>query len=216
MFESEVQNILFKRQNTLKLIDELNKIYAPYEYGKELYNQAYNIGFRIDGHCTVTNKAREDIRNILEYLDIPVKAGYNADIETLAKEVTATTIDDFYFSVVRYFPNNKYKDYEFFTVKEGNELTKMQYTETGVHERKLILILNCLWLLDNDAPMDYETRNKIYKLATDGKTFVFKGCKVTRYKNGNLKIMFSSDKLFKEFETRFKKALEQATKKASS
>ena len=207
MFESEVQNILNKRQNTLELIEKLNAIYAPYEYGKEKYNQAYGISYRIDGACTITNRAKEDIRNLLQYLDIAVKADYNADIEELAKVVTATAIDDFYFSMVQYFPNNKYKDFEI-----GN----LQYTETGVHERKLILILNCLWLLENDAPMDYETRNKIYKLAENGKTFVFKGCKVTRYKNGNLKIMFSSDKLFKEFETRFKIALEQATQKASN
>ena len=55
-----------------------------------------------------------------------------------------------------------------------------------------------------------ELSQKVYKLAEDGKTFVFLGCKVTNYKNGNLKINFSDVKLFEEFKSRFNKALEEA------
>lgn len=86
----------------------------------------------------------------------------------------------------------------------------MEYSENRIYPRNLERILNCIWLLDHEEPINQETSNKIYKLAENGETFVFQGCKVTRYKNGNLKIKFSDDTLFKKFEDNFNKALKKA------
>lgn len=214
MFEDKVQNILDRKAETEKLLKQLRDIYEPYERwtSDSKRDSIFYVDIRIDHIEKAEYMAKDYLRKILENLELSNRLrGQKCEtVEQLAELVKGTTIDDFYAAAVQYIPHNKYKDYEFFTAKTGSEYTKMQYTESRVHYRKLELILNCLWLLNNEQPIDRELSQKIYKLAEDGKTFVFLGCKVTNYKNGNLKINFSDVKLFEEFKSRFNNALEEA------
>lgn len=214
MFEDKVQNILDRKAETEKLLKQLRDIYEPYERwtSDSKRDSIFYVDIRIDHIERAEQMAKEYLRKILENKELVnrMRGKECKTVEQLAELITSTTIDDFYAAAVQYIPYNKYKDYEFFSAKTGNEVTKMQYTETKVHYRKLELILNCLWLLSHDQPIEQELNQKIYKLAEDGKTFVFLGCKVTNYKNGNLKINFSDVKLFEEFKSRFNKALEEA------
>jgi len=212
MFENEVEQIFLKRKNSLELIEKLESIYKPFEYGGEKYNDFFGIDYRVCGTYTIETKAMEAMKNILQYRELRNKTSNKTTLEELAEVIKATTIDDFYLSMVYYFPYNKDKEYEFFTAKTGDKITKMQYTETKIYWRKLQLILNCIWLLNHEEPTTHEVNNKLYKMAENGETFIFAGCKVTNYKNGNLKIQFSDAKIFEEFKTRFNKALEQAKK----
>ena len=203
MFEKEVESILLKQKNSLELIEQIESIYKPYEYGQPKYNDAFSIDFKICSPYQVKVRAKEEMKNILQYREIRIKADNNATIEELAEIVKNTTIDDFYFNMVEYFPYNNNKEWE---------LSKMQYTEKRVHWRKLQLILNCIWLLNHEEPTTREINNKIDKMSENGETFIFCGCKVTNYKNGNLKIQFSDAKIFEEFHTRFDAAYDKAVK----
>ena len=203
MFENEVEQIFLKRKNSLELIEKLESVYKPFEYGGEKYNDFFGIDYRVCGTYTIETKAMEAMKNILQYRELRNKTGNKTTLEELAEVIKATTIDDFYLSMVYYFPYNKNKEWE---------LSKMQYTEKRIYWRKLQLILNCIWLLTHEEPTTQEVNNKLYKMSENGETFIFAGCKVTNYKNGNLKIQFSDAKIFEEFKTRFNKALEQAKK----
>lgn len=201
MFESEVQNMLAKYKNTLELIEKLSAIYKPYEENKK--NDVFSIDFyKLKRPYALELEVKEKLENILRFKELPIKADVqNISIAELADIITQTTIEDFYNATVRYFPHNNYLHYE---------LKNMEYSENRIYPRNLERILNCIWLLDHEEPINQETSNKIYKLAENGETFVFQGCKVTRYKNGNLKIKFSDDTLFKKFEDNFNKALKKA------
>jgi hypothetical protein len=200
MFESEVKSIMIKYKNTLDLIEKLQTIYKPYEDEKK--EDILSIDFyKLKRPYALELEVKEKLENILRFKELPIKADtQHICIEELAKIVTDTTIDDFYNATVRYFPHNSYVHYE---------LKNMEYSENRIYPRNLERILNCIWLLDHKEPINEEKSSKIYKLAENGETFVFQGCKVTRYKNGNLKIKFSDDTLFKKFEDNFNKALQK-------
>jgi len=207
MLEVEIQNILDRKAETEKLLKQLHDIYEPYQRwtSDSKRDSIFYVDIRIDCIEKAEHLAKEYLRKLLQNreLDSRLRGQKCETVEQLAELIKGTTIDDFYFSAVQYLSYNR-KEFEI-----GN----MEYKESRVHYRKLELILNCLWLLSHDQPIDRELSQKIYKLAEDGKTFVFLGCKVTNYKNGNLKIKFSDSELFNNFSERFNKALKEAEEK---
>lgn len=207
MFEVEIQNILNRKTETEKLLKQLHEIYEPYNRwtSDSKRDSIFYVDIRIDHIEKADQLAKEYLRKLLQNreLDSRLRGQKCETVEQLAELIKGTTIDDFYFSAVQYLSYNR-KEFEI-----GN----MEYKESRVHYRKLELILNCLWLLSHDQPIDRELSQKIYKLAEDGKTFVFLGCKVTLYKNSNLKIKFSDSELYKNFEDNFNKAYKIAEEK---
>ena len=204
MFENEANRIINCYYNSIELIRALNTMYAPYEYHGRKYGQIFDIGFRLVHEDSILNRAKEALKHILQYQELRYRGDNQESLEEMADIIKATTIDDFYYALVEYIPNNSSKDYEIDEVKI--------YKENRVYSNRLLLILNCLWLLDNDEPIDSETRNRIYKISENGETFVFMNCKVTRHKNGNLKIVFSDNELYKRFRFKFDEALNKAIK----
>ena len=205
MFENEVKRIMNCYYNSIDLINGLNAIYAPYEYKGRLYGQIFDIGFRLVSEHSILNKAKEALKYTLSYNELRARIANDVSIEELADYVKNTNINDFYYALVEYIPSRNKNVYSY-------SLGNNEYKENRVHTSKLLLILNCLWLLDNDDVIDTETRNRIYKLSENGETFVFMDCKVTRHKNANLKIVFSNDTLFKRFKMKFDTALTDATR----
>lgn len=201
MFEKEVNTILEKEKNTIELINKLNEIYKPYDYSGSKKNDIFYIDVRIESIHSVQQKTIEQLKNLLIFNDLKFTYNYRETKENILNLIKKVDIDYFYYSVVYYFPYNNTKDYE---------ITNMIYKENRVNTSKLKLILNCIWLLSHDEIMSDETAHKIYKLSKDGKTFIFDGCKVTRYKNQNLKIEFSNKDTFNKFQERFNKALKRA------
>lgn len=203
MFENEVQGILNRQAETENLLKELHNIYEPYHWGSKR-DSIFYVDIRIDHPEKPEHIAKEYLRQILQNRELGERLrGQKCDtVNELAELIQGTSINDFYISMTKYL-SHCYNPKEY-------EIGNMEYRESRVHDRKLELILNCIWLLDHSEPIDREMSRKIYKLAENGETFIFLGCKVTRYKNGNLKIKFTNAKLFSSFEDRFNKALKKA------
>lgn len=201
MFEKEVNTILEKEKNTIELINKLNEIYKPYDYNGAKKNDIFYIDVRFESIHSVQQKTIEQLKNLLIFNDLKFAYNCRETKENILNLIKKVDIDYFYYSVVYYFPYNNTKDYE---------IANMIYKENRVNTSKLKLILNCIWLLSHDEIMSDETAHKIYKLSKDGKIFIFDGCKVTRYKNQNLKIEFSNKDTFNKFQERFNKALKRA------
>lgn len=201
MFEKEVNTILEKEKNTIELINKLNEIYKPYDYNGAKKNDIFYIDIRIESIHSIQQKTIEQLKNLLIFNDLKFTYNYRETKENILNLIKKVDIDYFYYSVVYYFPYNNTKDYE---------IANMIYKENRVNTSKLKLILNCIWLLSHDEIMSDEISNKIYQMTKDGKTFIFDGCKVTRYKNQNLKIEFSNKEKFEQFKNRFNRALEKA------
>lgn len=208
MFDKEIEIILHQHKTSLELLEKLHEIYNPYTYSGGKRNEIFYLDIRIEDPRNVETRTRQALNDIFTHNEISPRRntikGEVRTIEELAESVRNLSIKDFYFSAVEYFPCNNNKGYT---------LDNMLYTETRVHWRKLQLILNCIWLLDHDQPIDREIKNKIYKLSENGETFIFSGCKVTNYKNGNLKIQFSNKELFTRFQNNFNEALKVAEEK---
>lgn len=207
MFENEIEIILNQHKNSKDLLEKLHEIYKPFDICGGKRNEIFYLDIRIERTENVETRTRQALNDIYTHNEISprinAKTGVRT-IEELAESIKNLSIKDFYFSMVEYFPYNNNKEYT---------LENMLYTETRVHYRKLQLILNCIWLLEHDQPIDREIKSKIYKLSEKGETFVFSGCKVTNYKNGNLKIQFSNKEIFKQFQKHFNEALKLAEQK---
>lgn len=204
MFENEVTTILNQQKNSIELLEKLHEIYKPYEYSGSKRNEIFYLDIRLENPDNVEHRTYEALNDIYRQNQLtPINSiGEKRTIEKLAEEIKNITIKDFFFSVCRYFPyGNNSKDYTF---------NNMTYAETRTHYKKVILILNCIWLLEHTEPVNHEIKQKLYRLSENGETFIFSGCKVTHYKNGNLKIQFSNKKLFTKFQAEFQEALKIA------
>ena len=199
MFEEKIQKILEKRANTEKMLIELNKIYGEYEKNDRTNDNLFWVNTRIPVIKEADRYAKKSLVQILQGHELPnpFNDGYcntKNTVNEMVEYIKNITIKDFYKTITRW---NYYNNQNF----NNNE-----YTDTRVYPESLIKILNCLWLENHPEPMDNELTNKIYKKATAGETFIFLNNKVTRYKNGNLKIKFGDLKLFEQFKNNFNEA----------
>lgn len=204
MFKEQVNTILNKQKNSIELLTKLHEVYNDYDLGGTKRDDIFYLDIRIERLCNIESRTRQELQNILTHNDINLINyidAQKAPIEEITNTIKNITIKDFYFSVVKYFPYNSNKDYT---------LGNMTYTENRTSWQKLCLILNCIWLLSHDDIISDDVRRAIYKMSNKGETFIFNGCKVTHFKNNNLKIQFSDKELFRNFEKHFREALELA------
>lgn len=203
MFENETNKILSKYSESLKLLKKLHALVDSYEYGQEKYeNVFYTVIPRVLNFSSLDYYAHEALTNILKenelawYLPLRFNKMDELSVKEHAKKINAITPEVFYYSAFYRDVLNKSR----YNEKERYIIQNNIYEETKSWEKRLLLILNCIYLLDNPEAITKEQRHKMYNALKDNKTFIFNGCKVTLYNNGRLIIKFSNPELFKRFE----------------
>lgn len=199
MFEQEIEHIMNLHKESIKLLKKLHSVYNDYDFGGTKRDEIYYLNIKIESVENVENRTREYLNDILKNRNFQTPSLYadKRTIEQIIQDTKKVTIDDFYYNLVRYIPRGHIK----------YDLSNMIYTEDKVNYSSLGLILDCIYLLGEKEPMPRDLYNNATKRAKSGEPFLFKGCKITHYKNGNLKIQFSNAKLFSDFEDNFNKAL---------
>ena len=206
MFEDEVKDILEKYENSQNYKRELEELQKKYESVN-----TYSLYIRYDD---TYNRAVESLNHLLSNIDVqylvnPVqyKAQYPT-LEEIAEKVKRVSRDDLFYNIAYYQPYHLNKTYYGKPIELGNN----EYKEENVYYNKLYLITSALWLLNHDSLYDENVKQAIYKKHESGEPFIFNTCKITHFKNRNLKIQFSDVELFKKFSDNFNKALKQAEK----
>lgn len=206
MFELEVKKIIEKYENSKKFVEEAELLNNKYS---NIDNYCY---LRMDGRYEIESRAKQSIDAILQHLSIHTtikkytyKNSCSATLEELANRVLNININDLYYNITYYLAYNSNRfEYSF---------NNLEYKETDIYYNKLLLILNCIWLYNHNELLTPEVEHKIYCKSNNGETFIFNGCKVTLYKNKNLKINFTDEKMFEDFKTRFNEAFKLAKSK---
>lgn len=215
MFSKEVKTIKEQYNNSITLIDKLNEVYKPYEYGGAKRNNVFYLDVRIqETHESIKIHAFSHINNIIKNNRLnAVKGdfGHYSDNRTLddafntLKNINIQTFFDSLCYYQPYYTGNR--EVEKF-VFDNN---KMFLFAHRFWAQDCILLLNCLWLITgHNEIMDWELRNKINKKIENGETFIFCTCKVQLYKNGKLNVFFSDPELYKKFVNLFNKGLKNA------
>lgn len=204
MFENETNKILSKYSESLKLLKKLHAIVDSYKYGQEKYESVfYRAVPNVLEFDSLDYYAHEALNSILKenelawYLPLRFKNMDKLNVREHAKMINSITPETFYYSAFYRDVLNKSR----YNEKETYIIQNNTYEERRSWEKRALLILNCIYLLDNSEAITEEQRRKIYNALKD-KTFIFNGCKVTLYNNGRLIIKFSNPELFKRFENK--------------
>lgn len=212
MFEQKTQEILNRYNESVKLLKKLNQIAGPYSYGGNKHDSVfYNVVPRVYSFSALEFDTHEAISGITKRYGltiVPVKlrplySNEKVTIKEHIKAINAITPEIFFYNAF-YYPiyNN------FCNNRECNYILKNNtYEDKKAHSSGMLLILNCIYLLDNPEPLTYEQTGAINKALKDSNTFIFKGCKVTLYNNGRLIIKFSNSDLFNRFNNKVNEAI---------
>lgn len=206
MFESEVKKIIEKYENSKKFVEEAEILDKKYS---NIDNYCY---LRIECKYDLELRAKQSLEAILQHLAIHTtikkyiyKNSSSASLEEQANRILNIDINDLYYNIAYYLAYN--------TTRFEHSFNNLEYKETDVYYNKLLLILNCIWLYNHNELLTPEVEHKIYIKSNNGETFIFNSCKVTLFKNRNLKINFTNKYLFEDFKTRFDEAFELAKSK---
>lgn len=207
MFENETTRILNCYNESKKLINKLQKVMAPYEYGQPLKDAVfYECKVRVYSLSSLEHDAHYALENILKRYQLSrvpknLRRSDDMTIKEHIKAINNITPDVFYYNAFYYdtynkvYDNKRYKGIEFDTHKNIINIY-------NAYESSMYLFLDCINFLDSPEPITREQRNNISNALKNNNTFIFKGCKVTLYNNGRLVIAFSSRSTFTAFKNK--------------
>lgn len=197
MFEKEINDIMSKYKESLKLVNKLREIYNPYEYGTKKRGDIFYLDVRIESPENVKNRAFNLLNNIMTSRELNYNLKEKKTLqepEELANLIKCVGVQDFFESITRYnaWGEQRGKEWEFI---------KNKYIEVRSSSYRNIRILEALQVLKTGEPLDRMTKNKIENI--DAGTFIFHGCKVQLFKNGKMIIEFSDADFLKEFKKQY-------------
>lgn len=197
MFEKEIDDIMSRYKESLKLVKKLHEIYRPYEYGTEKRDKVFYLDIRIESPENVKNRAFNLLNSIMSSRELNYNLKEKKTLqepEELARLIKRVGVQDFFESITRYnaWGEQRGKEWEF---------TKNKYIEVRSSSYRNIRILEALQVLKTGEPLDRATKNKIDNI--DAGTFIFHGCKVQLFKNGKMIIEFSDAEFLKEFKKQY-------------
>lgn len=197
MFEKEINDIMSKYKESLKLVNKLQEIYKPYEYGTEKRDKVFYLDIRIESPENVKNRAFNLLNSIMSSRELNYNLKEKKTLqepEELARLIKRVGVQDFFESITRYnaWGEQRGKEWEF---------TKNKYIEVRSSSYRNTRILEALQVLKTGEPLDRATKNKIDNI--DAGTFIFHGCKVQLFKNGKMIIEFSDAEFLKEFKKQY-------------
>lgn len=201
MFEKEINDIMSKYKESLKLVNKLQEIYKPYEYGTQKRDDIFYLDIRIESPENVKNRAFNLLNNIMTSRELRYNLKEKKTLqepEELARIIKRVGVQDFFESITRCnaWGEQRGKEWEFI---------KNKYIELRSSSYRNIRILEALQVLKTGEPLDRTTKNKIDNI--DAGTFIFHGCKVQLFKNGKMIIEFSDADFLKEFKKQYEKGV---------
>lgn len=212
MFENETKAIFKKYVRSKIFLKKLKNFVGPYDYSGAYYNNIFRIVVPSTAHFSgIEQEAHNELEYLLKMHNLQRYNGkyqaYSNDITVKEhiKAINKISIDTFYNNAFYYDVYNELmhkRPYDF-------ELKNYTYTEKSASFDKMILILDCIYLLNNPKPTNYKQRTAIRDALRKDKTFIFCGCKVTLYNNGRLDVKFSDSELFWKFGQKIKEVIKQ-------
>lgn len=201
MFEKEINNIMSKYKESLKLVNKLQEIYKPYKYGTQKWDSIFYLDIRIESPEDVKNRAFNLLNEIMTSRELRYNLKEKKTLqepEELARIIKRVGVQDFFESITRdnAWGEQRGKEWEFI---------KNRYTESRSSSYRNIRILEALQVLKTGEPLDRATKNKIDNV--DAGTFIFHGCKIRLFKNGKMIIEFSDAEFLKEFKKQYEKGV---------
>lgn len=201
MFEKEINDIMSKYKESLKLVNKLQEIYKPYEYGTGKREKVFYLDIRIESPENVKNRAFNLLNSIMSSRELNYNLKEKKTLqepEELARLIKRVGVQDFFESITRYnaWGERRGKEWEFI---------KNKYIEVRSSSYRNTIILEALQVLKTGEPLDRATKNKIDNV--DAGTFIFHGCKVQLFKNGKMIIEFSDAEFLKEFKKQYEKGV---------
>lgn len=201
MFENKINNIMNRYKETLSLIDKLQEVYKPYDLNGGKRGDILYVDIRVPQNWAVDDKAICALYELARQYEVSYFINKN-DLKTpeqYAEILKKLNIQDYFNAITRHTAWNDEPKYKFI----GNK-----FCYVNGHMGTTMRILDAITYLVNKEFMSYELNQKVYK--TIGQTFIFLGCKVKAYKNGNLQIEFSNTDLLHKFKSMYLLGVENA------
>ena len=188
-------------KETLSLIDKLQEVYKPYDLNGDKRDDILYVDIRVPQNWAVDDKALCALYELARKYEVSYFINKNAlkTPEQYAEILKKLNIQDYFNAITRYTAWNDEPKYKFI----GN---KFCYTKGCTSYT--FKVLDALAYLVNGDFMSNELSTKLYKAI--GQTFIFLGCKVKAYKNGNLQIEFSNTDLLHKFKSMYLLGVENA------
>lgn len=201
MFENEINNIMNRYKETLSLIDKLQEVYKPYDLNGDKRDDILYVDIRVPQNWAVDDKAICALYELARKYEVSYFINKNAlkTPEQYAEILKKLNIQDYFNAITRHTAWNDEPKYKFI----GN---KFCYTKGCTSYT--FKVLDALAYLVNGDFMSNKLSTKLYKAI--GQTFIFLGCKVKAYKNGNLQIEFSNTDLLHKFKSMYLLGVENA------
>lgn len=201
MFENKINNIMNRYKETLSLIDKLQEVYKPYDLNGDKRDDILYVDIRVPQNWAVDDKAICALYELAREYEVSYFINKNAlkTPEQYAEILKKLNIQDYFNAITRHTAWNDEPKYKFI----GN---KFCYTKGCTSYT--FKVLDALAYLVNGDFMSNELSTKLYKAI--GQTFIFLGCKVKAYKNGNLQIEFSNTDLLHKFKSMYLLGVENA------
>lgn len=188
-------------KETLSLIDKLQEVYKPYDLNGDKRDDILYVDIRVPPNWAVDDKAICALYELARKYEVSYFINKNAlkTPEQYAEILKKLNIQDYFNAITRHTAWNDEPKYKFI----GN---KFCYTKGCTSYT--FKVLDALAYLVNGDFMSNELSTKLYKAI--GQTFIFLGCKVKAYKNGNLQIEFSNTDLLHKFKSMYLLGVENA------
>ena len=188
-------------KETLSLIDKLQEVYKPYDLNGDKRDDILYVDIRVPQNWAVDDKAICALYELAREYEVSYFINKNAlkTPEQYAEILKKLNIQDYFNAITRHTAWNDEPKYKFI----GN---KFCYTKGCTSYT--FKVLDALAYLVNGDFMSNELSTKLYKAI--GQTFIFLGCKVKAYKNGNLQIEFSNTDLLHKFKSMYLLGVENA------
>lgn len=201
MFEKEINDIMNRYKETLSLVDKLQEIYKPYELGGDKRDNILYVDIRVPQNWAVDDKAICALYELARRYDLNylISKEEQKTPERYAESLKKLNIQDYFNALTKHTAWDNTPKYEFIN-------NKFCYVKGYVgHTLK---ILDAIAYLVNNEFMSNELNQKVYKAISQ--TFIFLGCKVKAYNNGNLQIEFSNTDLLNKFKSMYLLGVENA------
>ena len=212
MFENETKAIFKKYVRSKIFLKKLKNLIGPYDYRGVHYNSVFSVVVPSIAHFVgIEQEAHNELEYLLKRHNLQRYNGKyqaysnNITVKEHIRAINKISIDTFYNNAFYYDVYNELmhkKPYDF-------GLRNCTYTEKSAGFDKMLLILDCIYLLNNPKPTNYEQYTAIRDALRKDKTFIFCGCKVTLYNNGRLDVVFSDSELFRKFEQKINEVIKQ-------
>lgn len=99
MFEKEINDIMSKYKESLKLVNKLQEIYNPYEYGAKKRDDIFYLDIRIESPEKVKNRAFNLLDNIMTSRELNYNLKEKKTLqepEELARIIKRVGVQDFF------------------------------------------------------------------------------------------------------------------------